>query len=185
VSFQTRYSHNIQQWVLSGLTEIGISELPIQEKNLECYPMRFICKLAIPENSPLADLEELGPRDLDNVPFIEMGEDHMISYRTKELFINSNSRLRVKCQSHLFRSLLEFVKNGLGVAFIDPFTLANDDGAGYVVRQFKPDIYLDMALIHHKTRPVSKLGMSFFENVREEMLKYSISNSADNWPSID
>ena len=185
VSFQTRYSHNIQQWVLSGLTEIGISELPIQEKNLECYPMRFICQLAIPENSPLVDLEEVGPRDLDNVPFIEMGEDHMISYRTKELFINDNSRLRVKCQSHLFRSLLEFVKNGLGVALIDPFTLANDDGVGYVVRPFKPDIFLDMALIHHKTRPVSKLGMSFFENVREEMLKYSIRKSAGNWPSID
>ncbi|MEH6476935.1 MAG: LysR family transcriptional regulator [Sneathiella sp.] len=185
VSFQTRYSQNIQQWVLSGLTEIGISELPVLEKNLEWYPMRFICQLAIPEDSPLADLEEVRPRDLDNVPFIEMGEDHMISYRTRELFINDNSRLRVKCQSHLFRSLLEFVKNGLGVALIDPFTLANDDGAGYVVRPFKPDIFIDMALIHHKTRPVSELGMSFFEKVREEMHKYSASEPSGNSASLD
>lgn len=174
VFYQTRYSQNIQEWVNSGLVEIGITELPVLNENLVSYPMRFICQLAIPEDSPLADLNEIGPKDLDNVPFIEMGADHMISYRLRELFLDSQSRLQVKCQSHLFRSLLEFVKSGLGVALIDPFTLANDDGAGYVTRSFKPEIYLDMALIQHKTRPVSSLGTSFYNRVKEAMSEYRV-----------
>jgi len=173
VSFQTRYSRNIQQWVASGLAEIGVSELPILDDSLEWKQMRFLCLLAIPENSPLADLKELTPEDLDNVPFIAMGEDHMINSRTKELFLKNNSRLRVKCQSHLFRSLLEFVKSGMGVSLIDPFTLAHDDGKGYVVRPFRPNIYLDLALIKHKTRPTSKLGESFYNKVYDEMSKLS------------
>ena len=174
VSFQTRYSQNIQQWVASGLAEIGISELPILDESLDWSPMRFLCQIVIPTNSPLVDLDVVGPDDLDNVPFIAMGADHMINARTKELFMHSNSRLRIKCQSHLFRSLLEFVKSGMGVSLIDPFTLAQDDGKGYVVRQFQPDVYIDMALIKHKTRPISSLGESFYNKVREEMIKYSV-----------
>jgi len=173
VSFQTRYSQNIQQWVASGLAEIGISELPILDDSLDWREMRFLCQLAIPEDSPLADLEVVTPEDLDNVPFIVMGEDNMINSRTKELFLKSNSRLRVKCQSHLFRSLLEFVKSGMGVSLIDPFTLAHDDGKGYVVRPFQPNIYLDLALIKHKTRATSELGQSFYDRVFEQMTAIS------------
>lgn len=172
VLYQTRYSQNIQEWVMSGLVEIGISEMPVLGSDLVSYPLRFTCQLAIPEDSPLADLREVTPKDLDNVPFIEMGADHIISHRVRELCLESNSRLRIKCQSHLFRSLLEFVKTGLGVALIDPFTLANDDGKGYVVRPFKPDIYLDMALIHHKTRPMSALGKKFYDEVKTAMNEY-------------
>ncbi len=176
VSFQTRYSKNIQQWVASGLAEIGISELPILDDSLDWKQMRFLCQLAIPENSPLADLDELGPEDLDNVPFIAMGEDHMINSRTKELFLKSNSRLRVKCQSHLFRSLLEFVKSGMGVSLIDPFTLAHDDGVGYVVRPFRPNVYLDLALIKHKTHAISVLGDNFYNSVSEKMTAISVNH---------
>jgi DNA-binding transcriptional LysR family regulator len=173
VSFQTRYSHNIQQWVASGLAEIGISELPILDDNLDWTQMRFLCQLAIPEDSPLADLTEVTPQDLDNVPFIVMGEDHMINSRTKELFLKANSRLRVKCQSHLFRSLLEFVKSGMGVSLIDPFTLAHDDGKGYVVRPFRPNVYLDLALIKHKNRAISTLGQGFYNQVLSDMTAVS------------
>lgn len=178
ISFQTRYSLNIQQWVASGLNEIGVSELPILDNGLLVDQMRFLCKLAIPENSPLAELEEIGPKDLDNVPFIAMGADHMTHHRTKELFLNSNSHWRIKCQTHLFRSLLEFVKNGVGVALIDPFTLNEDDGKGYLVRPFKPNVYLDMALIRRKSHSISKLGDIFYEKVREEMknLSYTEEN---------
>ena len=173
VSFQTRYSQNIQQWVASGLAEIGISELPILDDNLDWQKMRFLCQLAIPEESPLVDLDVVTPTDLDNVPFIVMGEDNMINSRTRELFLKSNSRLRVKCQSHLFRSLLEFVKSGMGVSLIDPFTLAHDDGKGYVVRPFQPNIYLDLALIKHKTRATSELGQSFYDRVYKQMTAIS------------
>ena len=174
VLYQTRYSHNIQEWVESGLVEIGVSELPVLNENLISHPLRFVCRLAIPESSPLVELKEITPKDLDNIPFIEMGADHIISHRIRQLFLDSNARLRIKCQSHLFRSLLEFVKTGLGVALIDPFTLANDDGKGYVVRPFKPSIYLDMAIIHHKSRPISSVGLKFIEQVKANMSEYGV-----------
>lgn len=169
VEFQTRYSQNIQQWVASGLAEIGISELPILDDRLEWVHMRFACQLAIPSDHPLSQLSSITAKDLDNVPFVGMGADHMTMSRLAELFLQSNSKLAVKCRSHLFRSLLEFVKSGLGVSLIDPFTLANDDGRGYVVRPLVPEVCLDMAIIRHKTRAPSSLGKGFYEKVLEEM----------------
>ncbi len=174
VSLQTRYSRNIQQWVASGLNEIGICELPVYDDSLVCEHMRFVCQLAIPRDSPLAALQSVGPDDLSDVPFIVMGDNHMTYHRTKELFLSSGSRWRIRGQSHLFRSLLEFVKTGLGVALIDPFTLAFDDGKGYVVRPFHPNVTLDMALIRHRSRSLSALGQAFYDRARTEMQIYAI-----------
>lgn len=178
VLYQTRYSQNIQEWVVSGLVEIGITEMPVLHEELVSYPLSFTCQLAVPLSSPLADLDEFTPAVLDNIPFIVMGADHIISHRVRDLFAQANVRLRTKCQTHLFRSLLEFVKTGMGVALIDPFTLANDDGEGYVVRPFTPAIQIEMALIHHKSRPVSALGQKFFDLTKNRMLAHASNASA-------
>ena len=66
------------------------------------------------------------------------------------------------------------VFNGQIGVIEDRTTIANDDGKGYVVRPFKPSIYLDMAIIHHKSRPVSALGLRFIEQVKANMSVYGV-----------
>ena len=70
-----------------------------------------------------------------------MGSDHMAFHRVREAFFAAESRLNIRGHVHLFRTALDFVKRGMGAAFVDPFTLAEDDGAGYVSQPFKVAVH--------------------------------------------
>ncbi len=173
ITFQTRYSKKIQQWVSSGLIEVGICEAPVMDTGLESITLKFECKLAIPNKHPLSQKSLITPKDLDNIPFIVMGENHITTHQIKGLMLKAGNHWQIKCQSHLFRSVLEFVKMGIGVSFIDPFTLANDNGEGYVVKTMRSKVFLQMAIIKSKNRPISNLGDMFYQRVHEEMLTHA------------
>lgn len=161
VSFQSQYSSKIQEWVTSGLFEIGIVEMPILHDTLHAKVFRFETLATFPENSPLAAHEVLTPELLAKEPFIVMGPEHQTHRRTREVFRKAGCDWRTKIHTHLSENLLSFVKQGMGVAMIDPFTVSFDGEAGYQTRPFQPPVMLDLAVITAKGRPLSAIGQAF------------------------
>ncbi|MBO9434935.1 LysR family transcriptional regulator [Ruegeria sp. R13_0] len=161
VSFQSQYSSKIQEWVTSGLFEIGIVEMPILHDTLNAKVFRFETLATFPENSPLAAHEVLTPELLENEPFIVMGPEHQTHRRTREVFQKAGRDWRTKIHTHLSENLLSFVKQGMGVAMIDPFTVSFDGETGYQTRPFQPPVMLDLAVITAKGRPLSAIGQAF------------------------
>lgn len=174
ISFQSQYSSKIQEWVDAGLFEIGVCELPLLYDTLDAEVFRVETVLAIPEDSPLAEHEVLTPELLDGTPFIVMGPDHMTHRRTREAFHNAGIPFRIRVHSHLFKNLLGFVKEGLGVAIVDPFLTDFDAEGGFVKRPFKPAILMDMALITSRSRPISAIGREFRSLLREALQEYRV-----------
>ena len=169
VAFQSQYSAKIQDWVMAGLFEIGICEQPVRTDGLDWVPFFFEIQCAVPADSPLARHEELTPILLDDVPFIVMGADHMVTRRAREAFHREGANLRIRCQTDLFRNALNLVKQGLGVTLVDPFTLSSDDRSGYVLRRFAPRILLDVIIVTARGRPISAIGAQFLEQVSASM----------------
>ncbi len=161
VSFQSQYSSKIQEWVTSGLFEIGIVEMPILHDTLNAKVFRFETLATFPENSPLAAHEVLTPELLEKEPFIVMGPEHQTHRRTREVFQKAGCDWRTKIHTHLSENLLSFVKQGMGVAMIDPFTVSFDGETGYQTRPFQPPVMLDLAVITAKGRPLSAIGQAF------------------------
>ena len=172
ISFQSQYSAKIQDWVMSGLFEIGVCEMPIQYDALEVYPVTVETRIALPEDSPLAEHEVLTPELLNGVPFIVMGPDHMTHRRTREVFQDAGIPLKTRVHSHLFKNLLSFVKEGMGVSILDPFGLDFDFEGGFVSRPFRPAIMMEMAVVTSKTRPLSAIGQAFLELLLDELEPY-------------
>lgn len=179
ISFQSQYSVKIQEWVQSGLFEIGICELPLLHDALNVHPLQIETLLALPEDSPLARHEVLTPELLDGTPFIVMGPEHMTHRRTREAFHNAGIPLRTRVHSHLFKNLLSFVKEGMGVAVLDPFALHFDFEGGFITRPFRPRILMDMAVITSRTRPMSAVGQEFLALLLEELKPYDCSPGAN------
>ncbi len=169
IAFQSQYSGKIQEWVASGLFEIGICELPVRLEGLEVRPFTFETFCAIPEGAEAAAHPTVTPALLDDYPFIIMGADHMVTRRTREAFHSCSANFRVRGHTDLFRNALNLVKQGLGAAMVDPFTLAADDRTGYVVRRFAPEILLDMVIITAQGRPLSAIGRQFLDQVIPRM----------------
>ncbi len=175
ISFQAQYSSKIQEWVISGLFEIGICELPLLYDGLDLHPIAVECLLAMPEDSPLAKHEVLTPELLDGVPFIVMGPEHMTHRRTREAFQKAGVPLKTRVHSHLFKNLLSFVQEGMGVSILDPFVLDFDRTGGFVTRRFRPAIMMEMGVITSKSRPLSAMGQEFLALLKEELAPYETS----------
>ena len=172
ISFQSQYSSKIQEWVDAGLFEIGVCELPLLYDTLEAETFQVEMVLAIPQDSALVEHEVLTPHLLNGTPFIVMGPDHMSHRRTQEAFHTAGVPFQIRVHSHLFKNLLGFVKEGLGVAIVDPFLTDFDFEGGFVTRPFRPRILMDMALITAGSRPISVAGHEFQTVLRAALQKY-------------
>jgi len=174
LAFQSQYSGKIQEWVAAGLFEIGICELPILQEGLDARQFTFETLLALPEAANIQDAELMTPALIDDYPFIIMGADHMVTRRTREAFHSDGAHFRVRCHTDLFRNALSLVKQGIGAAMIDPFTLAADDGAGYSVRKFEPAICLDIAVVTRRDRPMSVIGQQFLDQIMPRLAENAV-----------
>lgn len=177
ISFQSQYSSKVQEWVTAGLFEIGICELPMLYDNLNVYPLHVETLLAMHQDNPLAQHEVLTPELLQSEPFIVMGPDHMTHRRLREAFHNAGVPLNIRVHSHLFKNLLSFVKEGMGVSVLDRFVLDYDFEGGFVTRPFQPTILMDMAVITSKARPLSQVGTDFLELLLADLSPYSAEGS--------
>lgn len=173
ISFQSQYSSKVQEWVTAGLFEIGICELPLLYDNLNVYPLHVETRLAMHKDNPLARHDILTPELLGNEPFIVMGPDHMTHRRLREAFDSAGIPLKTRVHSHLFKNLLSFVKEGMGVAILDRFVLDYDFEGGFVTRPFRPAILMDMAVITSKARPLSQIGRDFLDLLLDELQPYT------------
>lgn len=169
ISFQSQYSDKIQEWVAAGLFEIGICETPLHQDNLNVYPVHIGTVLAVPNGSPLAEYDVLTPRDLQDVPFVVMSRDHPTHRRLQQAFDEAGIALRSRIQSHLFKNLLSFVQQGMGVALVDRFAMEYDASDDVDMRPFEPRIHLEMAVVTTKARQLSRIGQEFLDLVLEEI----------------
>ena len=174
ISFQSQYSSKIQEWVLSGLFEIGICEMPMLYDTLNYYPLHVETQIALHRDNPLQRHDPLTPELLKDEPFLVMGPDHITQRRLREAFEKSDLPLKARVHSHLFKNLLAFVKEGMGVALLDRFGLEFDYDDRFVARRFEPPIVMDMAVITSATRPLSQLAKEFLEMLLAELQPYNV-----------
>lgn len=173
ISFQAQTSSKIQEWVVAGLFEIGICELPLLHDSLNAETMSFETVCALPLDSPYLKHAVLTPDILDDAPFVVMGPDHMTHRRTREAFQEAGARWRTRVHTHLFQNMLSFVKLGMGTSLIDPFTVLSDESGSFETRPFKPEIMLDIAIITARDRPLSAIGHSFLDVARNGLRRYA------------
>lgn len=173
ISFQSQYSSKIQEWVLSGLFEIGICERPVLHDGLQVRSFELTCRLALPADHPLAAEDVVTPEMLRDAPFVAMGPEHMTHRRTRDAYEAAGLTWRPRIHTHLFKNVLSFVREGMGVAILDPFALEFETGPEIVSRPFLPEIAMDMAVITSRNRPLSDVGGEFLAVLLEAIAPYS------------
>ena len=169
ISFQTRSSTLIQQMVSDRIVEIGVAEAPIEHDNLASETFSYECFCVLPEDHKLAIKAVITPEDLHGEPLITLGPGHMTYHRLREIFSARNCVWNDRCQTRLFHTALVFVQGGLGVALVDPFTIAAQETKNIVVRRFDPAVSFDLAIIWARDKPVSVLGQAFIQQLKHQM----------------
>ncbi|MFT5259382.1 MAG: DNA-binding transcriptional LysR family regulator [Saprospiraceae bacterium] len=168
-TFQTRSSMTIQEMVADHYIEVGVAEGPLQHENLAGETFSYPCYCALPLGHRLADKKSISAKDLDGEPLISLGSYHMTYHRLREVFSASNCVWNDQYQTRTFYAALTMVREGMGVALVDPFTLSTRDTGHVIIKPFKTPIFLDLAVIWAADQPISMLGQSFVNHLTSAM----------------
>ncbi|MCR4265228.1 LysR family transcriptional regulator [Nitratireductor sp. ZSWI3] len=121
--------------------DIGVSDLLSRHAGVKMTPFRrskMVCLL--PEKSPLTQLDVISPAQLKDVPLIAPIKRHSLRGHVDRMFSRAGITPRIAAEAATVVTIVELVRAGLGVAFINPFPIALSEPEGVCFRPVDPEI---------------------------------------------
>lgn len=173
-SLQIRSSSRVRGWISAQYFDLGIAELPADNPAIHVEPLQMRCVCVIPEGHPLAKKKVITPRDLHEVPFVTLNQDHMTYFRIAEAFEEAGAKLTPRAEVQLFAPACAMVATGGCVSIVDPVSAKVYAGRGLVARPFQPTIRFDIGLLFPAHRPRSLLMQNFVASLKLALADYLI-----------
>lgn len=166
VSLMMRSSTVVTDWIASQQYDIGLGEASEEGTtiNAERFPLRCLC--AIPQNSKLASLSVVGPKDLADLPFAVVHNKNVLGPKIARAFEDEGVAFKHRIEVESILPALQLVSYGTCYLICDSFSALSylrqhKGNSDIVFRPFEPEIYLDLSLMTPANRPASLLAAGF------------------------
>ena len=153
------------EWMVGAQFDVGITDTD----GFEGHPavestridMRTVC--IFPENSPLARLSVIRPRDLASSKLIHARRESAYFRLLQDAFAADGQTIRTFIEARQFTTACEIVRAGVGVAVISELDAAQYVGRGLAFRPFLPVIPHRLSLVRPIHKPPSMIALEFIE----------------------
>lgn len=143
---------------LADQCEIGFVAYPVDNPGLTEIPLvRADALCALPAGHRLAALERVGIADLAGEPMIALFHEVPSGRRVAELFDQAGVARTTVLETQNAAIACAFVKAGMGVAILDPFTITSQLDARMLARPFVPGITFAFSAILRADRPLPRI----------------------------
>ena len=126
-----------------------------------------ICVL--PARHRLAERPSIAPQDLEGEPFVSLTRRHSARIAVDRVFERAGVERKIVIETATAVSAAEFVREGLGVALLNPFPIVHQLGTGIVVRPFAPTVPYRTSFLMPSSRPLSPAAADFMEMIRASL----------------
>jgi len=174
VSLLTQSSPKAKDWVATGQVDVGLAEMPVDNKAIEWEPLIQRCVCIMPTGHRLTKKEVITPADIKNEPLITLYRDHMVSRRLDNAFEDAGLIRKTRLEVFLFSTCCNFVHEGAGVAVVDAMSADHYRDHNIAIRPFEPAINFDIAILFPANRPRSKLASEFAQALKKGFEKYLV-----------
>lgn len=157
VALEVLPSQTLFERVSSSLTDIGITTLPITSPGIEKIVLATapaVCLL--PDGHPLGGQDHVAPEDLRDQTYIDYRRSSDFRKRVDAVFETAQVDRKIQFEASATQPVVQMVKQGLGVAIIEPSFSNLDDRAGCVAVPFLPEIAVELCIVHSKQ--ISTIG---------------------------
>ena len=176
INLYTRSSPKVMDLVATGQVDVGLAEMPIDNKAIEWQPLIHRCVLIMPTGHRLSRKEVISPIDIKDEPSISLYSEHMVSRRLENVFDDAGLILKIRLEVNMFSTCCQLVHEGAGVALVDAMSAEHYRDLGIVARPFEPEIHFDIAILFPANRPRSKLATEFAQALKKGMQKFLVEN---------
>ncbi|WP_210202552.1 LysR substrate-binding domain-containing protein [Alsobacter soli] len=170
VSLYGSISSQVTDWIASGFCEIGFVQMPIESAHLVIEPLVSAPAVAVlPAGHPLGAKPALMPEDFAGEQFVSLENSTQLRYRIDAVFSQARVSRRTRAETPLSMIACAMVAAGAGLSIVDPFTAAEYDGRGVVIRPFRPQIQLEVAAIWSSQRSRSGIAQQFMAFIERRL----------------
>ncbi|MCF3936612.1 LysR substrate-binding domain-containing protein [Acuticoccus sp. M5D2P5] len=150
--------------------DLGVIDTVPAHEGVRLEPLlatEAIC--ALPRGHHLADKAVIRAQDLDGEPFIAATRRHSSRAAIDRVLERAGARPKFVIESSTTVATAEFVREGLGVALMNPFPIIHQLGRDIEVRPFLPVVPYRASFILPSGRPPSAAAMAFMSMVRASL----------------
>lgn len=153
VTLSVRMSAKIEEWAASQQIDCGLAETPFRRSGFRTEIFSDAPYIAaVPRGHRLAGRTRLGPADLQDGPLISWTSFVSARHLLDQALQSSGVRIDAAYETNFSVSAYEMVKDGIGIAVIDPYTAVQQLDERVTLIPFAPAIPFNVALLRPESR---------------------------------
>jgi DNA-binding transcriptional LysR family regulator len=164
VVLNVRMSVKIEEWAAAQQIDFGLAETPFRRSGFRTEIFSDAPYIAaVPCDHPLADRSRLVPADLREGPFISWTSFVSARHLLDQALQSSSVTVDAAYETTFSVSAYEMVKQGIGVAIIDPYTAVEQLDDRVKLIPFSPKIPFNVALLRPESRAANPAADALLE----------------------
>ncbi|TJZ85548.1 LysR family transcriptional regulator [Paracoccus hibiscisoli] len=170
ITFDVLASDSLLTGIAEGRFDIGMTDSTTAHEGITSELLletQAICVL--PQDHHLAAFEVIRPEDLQDEPFIALSRRHSSRAAIDRLFDRAGLNLRIVLEASTNVSVIQFVREGLGVSLLNPFPLVHQIGDRVAMRPFLPAIRYSTHFLLPSSRAPSAVTRAFMQDVTDSL----------------
>jgi DNA-binding transcriptional LysR family regulator len=171
IELHTGSYDTIERMLKDGRAELGFVRLPVERSGLEVTPLmrvRTVC--VMPSDHPLADRQEVGIKDLVDLPLILLGRTRAPRREIDEAFWNAGVTPRVRVEAHSVLSACGMVAAGLGVTLVNELMAKDYAHLPITIRPVAAPMDHAFAFAVSNDTPPTRTALNFIESATRQLI---------------
>jgi DNA-binding transcriptional LysR family regulator len=154
--------------VRSGKADIGVIDPPAEDIGVAVRPLRRShLVVALPKSHPFAERTRITADDLRGQPIITWVRRNPIRAVLDRVLWREGEVPNVIIETSNAVSVLQYVREGLGVAIVNPFPIAFSQLEGVIYRLLEPQLEYDTSIITPLGRPLKATAQRFIDFIAQ------------------
>jgi DNA-binding transcriptional LysR family regulator len=162
LSITPQESPLLDESLTSQRHDIGVTEIvtaPAATRQALLFSGDMVCVL--PDGHPLLARSKLRPRDFSGQGFINLSVFDPYRHQLDDIFERHGVDRVMAIETASAASVCAMVRQGLGIAIVNPLTAMDEAGRGLHLRRFSESIPFNVSLVRPEHRPSSVLADAF------------------------
>lgn len=179
VSITPQESPLLEEWLTEQRFDLGLCErlhAPAATSLTPLLQADEVCVL--PDGHPLLAKRVLRPKDFAGQPFVSFAPSDPYRQLVDELFEAQGVQRQLALETASAASVCALVRQGLGLAIVNPLTALELAGTGLQIRPLSVSIPFAVTLVLPQLRPASPLREAFVGCLRQAALTLQTSLAA-------
>ncbi len=168
VSITPQESPLLEEWLTEQRYDLGLCErivAPAATAIVTLLEADEVCVL--PEGHPLAARRMLRPKDFAGQPFVSFAPADPYREQVDALFEREGVQRRLAVETASAAAVCALVRQGLGLAIVNPLTAMELAGHGLQVRPLSFSIPFTVTLVQPQLRPANPLREAFIAGLQQ------------------